>query len=119
MDTDIDTDMDTDMDMDMETDMDTDMDKDMKSTIYVTLDPHEENTSGGIYYVWGGGRRKIHLVESTMSGKEGGRLEQCPYLADKCRALRNNYKTWPIFNKDAPLPGLLSISYSLVTTVTN
>jgi hypothetical protein len=69
MDTDMETDMDTDMDTDMETDMDTDMDKDMEYNI--TLDPHEENTSGGIYYVRGGGRRKIHLVESTMSGVKG------------------------------------------------
>ncbi len=42
----------------------------------ITLGPHEENTSGGIYYVRGVGRRKIHLVESTMAvvkGKEGWR----------------------------------------------
>jgi hypothetical protein len=35
----------------------------------MTLDPHEENTSGGIYYVRGGGRRKIHLVESKWEGR--------------------------------------------------
>ncbi len=56
--------------------------------------------------------RKIHLVESTMSGGEeggkyiyyvrgkgGGRLEKWPYLADKCRALCNNYKLGPFLTK--------------------
>ncbi len=65
----------------------------------VTLDPHEENTSGGIHYLWGGGRRKIHLVESTISSKGGGRLEKWPYLADKCCALRNNYQLGPFLTK--------------------
>jgi hypothetical protein len=55
----------------------------------------EENTSSGIYYV---------------RGKGGGRLEKWSYLADKCRASRNNYKLGPFLTK---LPGLLSISYSL------
>ncbi len=65
--------------------------------LIITLDPHEENTSGGIYYV---------------RGKGGGRLEKWPYLADKCRAIIINLA---VFNKDAPLPGLLSISYSLIS----
>jgi hypothetical protein len=116
MDTDMDTDMETDMDTDMDTDMetDTDMDMDMKHGhgnrhghahgqghgIYnITLYPHEENTSGGIYYVWGGGRRKIHLVESTMS--------KWPYLADKCCALRNNYKLGPFLTKTPRCLGFL------------
>jgi hypothetical protein len=59
--------------------------------------------------------RKVHLVESTMSGgrkeentsdgiyyvqgKGGGRLEKWLYLADKCRASRNNYKLGPFLTK--------------------
>jgi hypothetical protein len=31
-------------------------------------------TSGRIYYVLGGGRRKIHLVESAMSGVKGRKV---------------------------------------------
>ncbi len=73
--------------MDTDTDMDTDMETDMpghgnrhghgNGMYNITLNPHEENTSGGIYYV---------------RGKGGGRLEKWPYLADKCRTSRNNYK---------------------------
>jgi hypothetical protein len=44
----------------------------------------EEITSGGIYYV---------------QGKGGGRLEKWPYLADKCRGSRNNYKLSPFSTK--------------------
>ncbi len=67
--------------------------------------------------------RKIHLVESTMSGGEeggnllwvestmsskgGGRLEKWPYLADKCRALRNNYKLGPFLTKTPRCLGFL------------
>ena len=60
-----------------------------------------------LLYVWGGGRRKIHLVESTMSSKGGGRLEKWPYLADKCRALRNNYKLGPFLTKTPRCLGFL------------
>jgi hypothetical protein len=55
----------------------------------------------------GGGRRKIYLVESTMSSKGGGRLEKWPYLADKCRALRNNYKLGPFLTKTPRCLGFL------------
>jgi hypothetical protein len=59
---------------------------------------------GGKYIWWnllcrGGGKRKIHLVESTMS--------KWPYLADKCRALRNNYKLRPFLTKTPRCLGFL------------
>ncbi len=60
-----------------------------------------------IYYVWGGGRRKIYLVESTMFSKGGGRLEKWSYLADKCRALRNNNKLGPFLTKTPRCLGFL------------
>ncbi len=58
----------------------------------ITLDPHEENTSGGIYYV---------------QGKGGGRLEKWPYLADECRASRINYKLGPFLTKTPRCLGFL------------
>jgi hypothetical protein len=50
------------------------------------------STVGGIYYVW---------------GKGGGRLEKWPYLADKCRASRNNYKLGPFLTKTPRCLGFL------------
>jgi hypothetical protein len=52
----------------------------------------EENTFGGMYYVW---------------GKGGGRLEKWPYLADKCRASRNNDKLGPVLTKTPRCLGFL------------
>jgi hypothetical protein len=46
----------------------------------------------GIYYV---------------RGKEGGRLEKWLYLADKCRALRNNYKLGLFLTKTPRCLGFL------------
>jgi hypothetical protein len=55
----------------------------------------------------GGGKRKIYLVESTMFSKGRGRLEKWPYLADKCRALRNNNKLGPFLTKTPRCLGFL------------
>jgi hypothetical protein len=45
-----------------------------------------------LYYVW---------------GKGGGRLEKWPYLADKCRASRNNYKLGPFLTTTPRCLGFL------------
>jgi hypothetical protein len=63
--------------------------------------------------------RKIHLVESTVSwGEEGGKYicwnVLCPgkgggrlYLANKCRASRNNDKIGPFLTKTPSCLGFL------------
>ncbi len=42
-----------------------------------------------------------------MFSKGGGRLEKWPYLADKCRALRNNNKIGPFLTKTPRCLGFL------------